>query len=287
MIKVAPEAPAVAVTGRMDAMVGAGGDEAEIVNGDRFERTPEFETAMFTVVAEPNREGGTLAVSCVELTKVVASAEGGMVGDVTQLTTEPFTKFAPVTVKVTGEELHDGVELDEVVEADKPVTEGARITNIWLAGHGEGGAAGVMLNAVMQAVWFELPVICKSAAGTVATSSAGFPGDVAVADVAGTYVVARLETTLFGLTHWTTLHGRRFEPWSVMAKGGPPAGPDAGETELMLVVPKLVAGVERVNGKELEVPTELATVIVALPGKAASAGETENVSCVALTKVVV
>lgn len=44
----------------------------------------------------------------------------------------------------------------------------------------------MMLNAVMQAVWFAPPVISRLAAGTVAVSSMGFPGDVDVAAVAGT-----------------------------------------------------------------------------------------------------
>lgn len=49
---------------------------------------------------------------------------------------------------------------------------------------------------------------------------------------------------------------------------------------------RAVAGVDSVNGSEFDAPIEFDTVTVALPGKAASAGETANVSCVALTKVV-
>lgn len=71
-----------------------------------------------------------------------------------------------------------------------------------------------------------------------------------------------------------------------MVSEGPPAAPDAGDIEVTADVPKLAVGVDSVNGSELDVPTEFETVIVALPGKAASTGETANVSCVALTNVV-
>lgn len=141
---------------------------------------------MFTVAAEAIKEGGTTAVNWVELTKVVARDEGGTVGEVTHCTTEPFTKFVPVTVRVIPDGLQDGVEFDEVVDEDTPVTVGSRIANVWLAGQGEGGADGVMLKAVMQAFWFVVPEICKSPAGTVAVSWAAVAGDDEVAGIAGT-----------------------------------------------------------------------------------------------------
>lgn len=92
---------------------------------------------------------------------------------------------------------------------------------------------------------------------------------------------------MLGLTHCTTVHGRIFEPCTVMASEGPPAALDAGEIEVRAGAPRLAVGVDSVNGSEFEAPIEFDTVTVALPGKAASAGETANVSCVALTKVVV
>lgn len=52
------------------------------------------------------------AVSCVELTNVVARA------DPFQSTTDPFTKFVPVTVSVNPVGVHEGVEFDMVVEDD-------------------------------------------------------------------------------------------------------------------------------------------------------------------------
>ncbi len=124
--------PAVAVAGEMDAIVGAGSDEAEIVKGKLFERTPELDTSIFTVPAEAISEAGMVAVSCVELTNVVGSTEGSAGGGfIAQSTTEPFTKFVPFTVTVTPEGLHDGVVFDEVVEDDKEVMEGATIVN-WI-----------------------------------------------------------------------------------------------------------------------------------------------------------
>ena len=75
-------------------------------------------------------ETGMAAVSCVELTNVVASTEGSAGGGLmTQSIIEPFTKFVPVTVRVTTEGLHDGVVFDEVVEDDKEVTVGGMIVN--------------------------------------------------------------------------------------------------------------------------------------------------------------
>lgn len=185
-MRVAPEDPAVALAGKMDAIVGAGGVDAVTVKGVMLDSVPELETSMFTVAAEAIKEGGTTAVNWVELTKVVARDDGGADGEVSHFTTEPFTKFVPVTVRVIPEGLQDGVEFDEVVDEDTDVTVGSWIKNIWLAGQGEGGADGVMLNAVTQAFWFALPVISKLVAGTVAVSSMGFPGDVDVAGLAGT-----------------------------------------------------------------------------------------------------
>ena len=69
-------------------------------------------------------------MSCVELTKVVASGVivGGVPGTI-HSTTDPFTKFAPFTVRVNPEGLHDGVVFDEVVEDDKEVMVGGMIVN--------------------------------------------------------------------------------------------------------------------------------------------------------------
>jgi hypothetical protein len=129
-INVAPAAPAVAVEGEIEAIVGAGGDEAATEKGDAFERTPLLDTSMLTFPGDAINEAGTTAVSCVELTKVVVSAAGSAGGGFTaHSTTEPFTKFVPVTVRVTAEALHDGVEFDEVVDAETPEMMGGEIVN--------------------------------------------------------------------------------------------------------------------------------------------------------------
>jgi hypothetical protein len=117
--------PPVALTGEMDAIVGAGSVEAEIVKGTEFDGTTELVTVIDAVPAAAISEGGMAAVSWVELTNVVARAE------LFQSTTEPVTKFAPFTVRVNPEGLHEGVVFDEVVEDDKVVMEGGTIVN-WI-----------------------------------------------------------------------------------------------------------------------------------------------------------
>jgi len=82
-----------------------------------------LDTVIEAVPAEAISEAGMVAVSCVELTNVVAR------GELFQSTTEPFTKFVPFTVRVNPEGLHDGVVFNEVVEDDKEVTVGGMIVN--------------------------------------------------------------------------------------------------------------------------------------------------------------
>ena len=132
-VNVTATVPAVALVGEMVLIAGAGGDAAEIAKGKAFERAPRLDTSMFTVPAEAMSETGMVAVSCVELTNVVARAvviagvdpAAGMI----QSTNEPFTKFVPATVSVTPEGLHDGVVFDEVVDDVKELMVGAEIAN--------------------------------------------------------------------------------------------------------------------------------------------------------------
>ena len=117
-------------------------------------------------------------MSCVELTKVVASADvTGGVACVIQSTTDPFTKFAPFTVSVTPGGPHAGVVFDEFVEDDREVIAGALIVKPNLE---EAGVPGLIRSR------FAVPGLARSAAGIVATSSMGLPGDVGVAATAGT-----------------------------------------------------------------------------------------------------
>ena len=115
--------PAVALTGDTDVIVGVGSDEADIVKGAGAEIAPKLETVIDAVPADAISAAGTAAVSCVGLTKAVT------LGEPFQSTTEPFTKFAPFTVRVNPEGLQDGVVFDEVVEAAKEVIEGGTIIN--------------------------------------------------------------------------------------------------------------------------------------------------------------
>jgi len=90
--------PAVTVEGEMDARVAAGIVDAELVKGCSFERTPKLDTSMFTATVEAMYANGTMALTCVELTNVVARVDGTVGGGaVAHSITEPFTKFVPVT----------------------------------------------------------------------------------------------------------------------------------------------------------------------------------------------
>jgi hypothetical protein len=122
--KVNAAVPAVAPTGEIEVIDGVESDEAEIVKDAGAEFTPELDTVIDAVPAEAISEAGMVAVSCVELTNVVAR------GELFQSTTEPFTKFVPLTVRVNPEGLHDGVVFDEVVEDDKEVMVGGMIVNV-------------------------------------------------------------------------------------------------------------------------------------------------------------
>jgi hypothetical protein len=69
-------------------------------------------------------------VSCVELTKVVTNDAGSAGGGLTaHFTTEPLTKFVPITVSVMLEALHDGVVLFVVVDEVTDVTVGPVMVN--------------------------------------------------------------------------------------------------------------------------------------------------------------
>jgi hypothetical protein len=92
-------------------------------------------------------------------------------------------------------------------------------------------------------------------------------------------------STLPGLVHCTTEQGRILEPITVKVNAGLPAPTEVWESELSTGVARAELGVVRVTGKEEDVPTELATEMLAVPGNAAAVAGIAAVSLVALTKV--
>lgn len=167
-VKLAPADPAVAVAGKTVAMAGTGSSAGVIENEKLLEAALKLETAICSVSLAGNveavSEAGTTAVSCVELTNVVASAEiifaAGAGGTTIQFTIELLVKFAPVTVSVAGEVLHEGVEAAIEVDAETPEMLGGEIVNCCDAGQPPTfGAGGVPLNATTHAVWGVVPEI--------------------------------------------------------------------------------------------------------------------------------
>jgi hypothetical protein len=152
--------PAVAPVGEMEVITAAASVDAEIVKGAGAELTPELDTVIEAVPADAISEDGMMAVSCVELTNVVARAEPF------QLMTDvftPFTKFVPFTVRINPVGLHEGVVFDEVVEDDKVVMVGGMIVK---GSSPEVPPPGPIVNTSTWAV----PRARKSEAGTVALS---------------------------------------------------------------------------------------------------------------------
>lgn len=145
---------------------------------------------MVTAPGEAISESGRVAVSCVALTNVVGSGRtvavppGG--GGITQSTVELFTKFVPVTVRMSPGGLHAGVvEGVDDAEDNKAVIVGALMVK---GAFEEAGVPGLIRSS------FALPTLARSVAGTVATSAAG-----ALCDA--TYVVGSVVVTLLLFIH--------------------------------------------------------------------------------------
>ena len=116
-----PGVPAVAPAGETAVIVGTDSVAVETVKEAAAEFTPALDTVIDAVPALAISEAGIVAVNCVALTNAVERTAPF------QFTTEPFTKFVPVTVRVKPDGLHEGVLLVEVVDEDSEVIAGARI----------------------------------------------------------------------------------------------------------------------------------------------------------------
>ena len=112
---VAPELPAVALAGEIDAMAGIARDEGAVTEKlAAFEVAWPFVTPIPTpgdALANAISEGEMTAVSCDALTNVVRRPVPFVAGVLKpHMTVEPFTKFAPFTVSVIPELVHEGVD---------------------------------------------------------------------------------------------------------------------------------------------------------------------------------
>lgn len=119
-VSVNPALPAAAEFGAIEVREGVGGAVAgvERVNGNELDAPTEFDTVTRAVPGNAAFVAGMEAVICVALTKVVGCAAPF------QFTTASLVKFAPFTVSVNPWTLQDGVEADEVVDAERDVIAG-------------------------------------------------------------------------------------------------------------------------------------------------------------------
>lgn len=114
--------PAVALVGESEAIAGTGselGDVMEKFTELEFTADGRLDTEIAAAPSEVVSVGRIAAVSCIALTNVVGR------GDPFQLTTEPLTKFVPLTVRVKPAGLQYDVE-----DAETEVTVGAEIVNV-------------------------------------------------------------------------------------------------------------------------------------------------------------
>jgi hypothetical protein len=162
-VNVAPELPAVALAGEIDAMAGVARDEGAVTEKlAAFEIAWPFVTPIPTpgdAFAKAISEGEMTAVSCDALTNVVGRPVPFVTGALKpHITVEPFTKFAPFTVSTIPEVAHEGVD-----GGDKEEMLGGLMAKVW-----HDAWPGVMLNTSTQAFWGADPEIKKSLEGTVA-----------------------------------------------------------------------------------------------------------------------
>jgi len=116
--------PAAAFDGVSEIIVGAGRESgAAIVKVEELDVAVGLETVTAAVPWNAVSAADMTAVSCVALTNEVGR------GEPFQLTTSPFTKFVPFTVKVSADTPQDGAVFVDVVDAESEVMTGATIGN--------------------------------------------------------------------------------------------------------------------------------------------------------------
>jgi hypothetical protein len=245
-------APTVAELGAMDVSAGAGLLIAKLCPVDVPPPGVGLKTVTEGVPELARSEAGTAAVSEVALTNVVVSAVPF------QFTTEPATKFVPVTVSVN---------------ADPPVS-------------AELGESEVSVGAGLLMVKVCPEVVPPPGAAFVTVTETVLPfamseaGTAAVSEVALTNVVTSAVPFQF-----TVEPATKFVPVSVSVNVEPPAVADAGEMEVSVGDGLLI-----VKTRSREVPPPgvgFATDTALIPPRATSDAGTLAVSEVSLTNVVV
>jgi hypothetical protein len=255
-------ASSAAFEGEIELIAGAGRltPDGSAVTGSlrEFELVPGLapETVMAAAAAPVLRNavsaGVIAALSCVALRKVVAR------GEPFQLTTSPFAKPVPVTIRLKPVELQNGVLLVEVVDAESAVMVGRPIGN-------DTALDVFALETGVATVTCAVPTEARSAAGTAALSCA------AIVCVAPIYVVASGVVAL-PLVHCTTEHGRRFAPVTITVAPAAPAVAPVGEIEV--IVGAAGDAAEIVKASKFDTAPELDTSTSTVPAEAMYEGTT-------------
>lgn len=246
--------PAVALAGESELMTGTGSGVVGVVMEKvrEFELVAELETVIAAVPRKAASVAEMVAVSCVELTKVVGR------GEPFQFTTSPFAKSVPFTVSVKLAGPQYGVE-----DGESEVRVGATIENVIAP---DVPPPGVGVNTVTGAVPTEAISVAEIAA---------------LSCVVLTNVVVRLLPF-----HCTTEHGTKPLPVTFKVNAAAPAVALAGESDEAIGAGSNDPGAVTEKLTELEMTEPLDTVMAGVPCRTVSEIEIKAVSCVELTKVV-
>jgi hypothetical protein len=250
-VSVKPEPPAIAEVGDKEVRVGAGLLMLKVCAAEVPPTGVGLNTVTEAVPESIRSVDGTAAVSDVALTKVVVSAEPF------QSTTEPVTKFVPVSVRVNA----DPPTPAEVGEIEVSVGAGLLMVKVCPELVPPPGAT-------FTTVTLGVPPVAISEAGTDAVSDVALPN-----------VVVSGEPFQFA-----TEPATKFVPVSVSVKAEPPAAADVGAIEVSVGV-----GLLMVNVCAVDVPPPgvgVNTVTEDVPTRATSDAGTVAVSEVALPNTV-